>query len=59
MVFVAVPDSIAAAFSAHLEADGVRPYGTAKQRWCTHLDVSRDDVDAAIASVDRFFSARR
>ena len=24
--------------------------GTAKQRWCTHLDVSRADVDAAIAS---------
>ena len=59
MVFVAVPESIAAAFSAHLEADGVRPYGTAKQRWCTHLDVSRADVDTAIASVDRFFAARR
>jgi threonine aldolase len=59
MVFVVVPDAIATAFSAHLEADGVRPYGTTKQRWCTHLDVSRADVDAAIASVDRFFKARR
>ena len=59
MVFVAVPESIATAFSAHLEADGVRPYGTAKQRWCTHLDVSRADVDTAIRSVDRFFAARR
>jgi threonine aldolase len=59
MVFVVVPESIATAFTAHLEADGVRPYGTAKQRWCTHLDVSRADVDAAIASIDRFFAARR
>jgi len=59
MVFVTVPQPIAAAFASHLEADGVRPYGTAKQRWCTHLDVSRADVDTAIASVDRFFAARR
>ncbi len=56
MVFVVVPDKIAAPFAAHLAADGVRPYGTARQRWCTHLDVSTADVDAAIASVDRFFS---
>jgi len=59
MVFVAVPESISAAFTAHLTADGIRPYGTTKQRWCTHLDVSRADVDAAIASVDRFFAKRR
>jgi threonine aldolase len=59
MVFVVVPESIAAAFSAHLEKDGVRPYGAAKQRWCTHLDVSRADIDTAIASVDRFFAGRR
>jgi threonine aldolase len=58
MVFVAVPDKIAAPFAAHLAADGVRPYGTARQRWCTHLDVSTADVDAAIASVDRFFRER-
>jgi threonine aldolase len=68
MVFVGVPETIAAAFSAHLAAEGVRPYGapegvrpsgTARQRWCTHLDVARADVDAAIASVDRFFAQRR
>ena len=46
-------------FAAHLEADGVRPYGTTRQRWCTHLDVARADVDAAIACVDRFFASRR
>jgi len=68
MVFVGVPETIAAAFNAHLAAEGVRPYGaaeavrpsgTARQRWCTHLDVARADVDAAIASVDRFFAQRR
>ena len=58
MVFVVVPDNIAAPFTAHLAADGVRPYGTARQRWCTHLDVARADVDAAIACVDRFFAKR-
>jgi threonine aldolase len=58
MVFVAVPDDIASAFAAHLAADGVRPYGTTRQRWCTHLDVTRADIDAAIACVDRFFARR-
>jgi threonine aldolase len=58
MVFVGVPESIAAAFTAHLAAEGVRPYGTMRQRWCTHLDVARADIDAAIASVDRFFAQR-
>jgi threonine aldolase len=59
MVFVTVPATIAAAFNAHLAAEGVRPYGAARQRWCTHLDVARADVDAAIACVDRFFAPRR
>jgi threonine aldolase len=58
MVFVTVPEGIAAAFAAHLEAAGVRPYGTTRQRWCTHLDVARADVDEAIACVDRFFAGR-
>jgi len=59
MVFVGVPETIAAAFNAHLAAEGVRPYGTARQRWCTHLDVARADIDAALACVDRFFAQRR
>ena len=59
MVFVTVPADIAAALAAHLAADGVLPYGTTRQRWCTHLDVARADVDAAIACVDRFFAQRR
>jgi len=58
MVFVAVRPDVAAAFSAHLEAHGVRPYGVTHQRWCTHLDVARADVDAAIACVDGFFAGR-
>ena len=58
MVFVDVPEALAAAFAAHLSADGIRPYGTKRQRWCTHLDVARADIDAAIASVDRFFAPR-
>ena len=58
MVFVGVPENIAAAFAAHLAAEGVRPYGSTRQRWCTHLDVARADVDAAIACVDRFFMGR-
>jgi hypothetical protein len=68
MVFVGVPETIAAAFNAHLAAEGVRPYGAAegvrssgpaRHRWCTHLDVARADIDAAIACVDRFFARRR
>jgi threonine aldolase len=58
MVFVGVPENIAAAFAAYLAAEGVRPHGTTRQRWCTHLDVTRADVDAAIACVDRFFADR-
>ena len=58
MVFVGVPETIAAPFNAHLAAEGVRPYGTTRQRWCTHLDVARADIDAAIACVDRFFARR-
>jgi len=58
MVFVTVRADIADAFAQHLAAAGVRPYGTTRQRWCTHLDVSRGDIDAAIACVDRFFAQR-
>jgi len=58
MVFVGVPEDIAVAFASHLAAAGVRPYGTTRQRWCTHLDVTHADVDAAIACVDSFFAGR-
>jgi threonine aldolase len=57
MVFVAVPEPIASAFSAHLAADGILITGTTRQRWVTHLDVGADDVDRAIDSVDAYFRA--
>ncbi len=59
MVFVGVPPAIAAAFAAHLAADGVLITGTTRQRWVTHLDVGAADVDRALASVDRFFDEAR
>ena len=58
MVFVTVRADVAEAFAEHLAAAGVRPYGVARQRWCTHLDVSRADIDAAIACADQFFARR-
>jgi threonine aldolase len=58
MVFVAVADDIAPAFTAHLAAAGVAITGTTQQRWVTHLDVTRADVDAAIAVVDSYFARR-
>ncbi|NDP42430.1 MAG: low-specificity L-threonine aldolase [Aromatoleum sp.] len=58
MVFVGVPADIATAFAAHLGAAGVDITGTTRQRWVTHLDVARADVDTAIAAVDRFFTRR-
>jgi threonine aldolase len=58
IVFVSVPDPIAGDFAAHLASAGLLLTGTTRQRWCTHLDVSVADVDAAVASVDRFFAHR-
>jgi len=58
MVFVGVRAEIAVAFAAHLAANAIQITGTTRQRWVTHLDVARSDVDAAIASVDRFFASR-
>jgi threonine aldolase len=58
MVFVTMSETIAGPFAAHLEAAGVRPYGTTRQRWCTHLDVARADIDLVIDCVDRFFARR-
>ena len=59
MVFVGARAEVAAAFAAHLAAEGIQITGTTRQRWVTHLDVARADVDAAIASVGRFFASRR
>ena len=59
MVFVGVEPGRANAFAAHLAAQGVLVTGTAKQRWVTHLDVARADVDRALAVVDAFFAGGR
>ena len=53
---LSVDEAIAAAFATHLAAEGVRPYGTTRQRWCTHLDVTREDIDRSLACVDGFFA---
>jgi len=58
MVFVTVPVDIATAFAAHLGAAGVDITGSTRQRWVTHLDVARADVDTAIAAAERFFARR-
>ncbi len=58
MVFVTVAEDLAPAFAAHLSAAGVAITGTTQQRWVTHLDVTRADVDAAITVVDSFFAGR-
>jgi threonine aldolase len=56
MVFVDAPAAIADAFAKHLDAEGVRMIGTTHQRWVTHLDIARADVERAIAVVDAFFA---
>jgi threonine aldolase len=59
MVFVAVREGSADGFAAHLAANGVQITGTAHQRWVTHLDVRRADVERAIGVVDAFFAGHR
>jgi threonine aldolase len=66
IVFVRVEDTIAAPFAEHLTEHGVRTTGSSGrygqglvQRWVTHLDVSRADVDRALAIAARFFEQRR
>ncbi len=56
MIFVGVRDDLADSFAAHLAAAGVQITGTQQQRWVTHLDVSSEDVDHAVAVVDAFFA---
>ncbi len=56
MVFVTVREGRADGFAEHLAANGVQITGSAHQRWVTHLDVGRADVDRAIGVVDAFFA---
>jgi len=56
MVFVSMPAASADEFARHVATAGVQMLGTSQQRWVTHLDVSRADVDRAVAVVDAFFA---
>lgn len=61
LVFVQVAAEIAPAFSAHLAAHGIgvtSAYGATQQRWVTHLDISAEAVEAALAVVRTFFDGR-
>ena len=63
LVWVTVSGARSAAFSDFLAAEGIGitggypgSTGVAQQRWVTHLDVSDEDVEGALALVDRFFA---
>ena len=52
-----VPEPLFAAFNTHLKSHGVVVSGAyGKQRWVTHLDVSRNDVERAVDLAALFFS---
>ncbi|WP_374334681.1 low-specificity L-threonine aldolase [Leeia sp.] len=58
IVFVRVPPAVAEAFASHLLQHGILITGTTLQRWVTHLDVNRSQVDAAIRIARQFFESR-
>ncbi len=52
-----VPAPLLDAFNAHLKTHDVFVSGAyGKQRWVTHLDVSRDDINSALEIVAAFFA---
>ena len=54
-----VPTRLFADFSAHLKSHGVLVSGTyGKQRWVTHLDISRRDIERAAEITSLFFAER-
>jgi len=61
MVFVQVARDLAPAFAEHLVRHGIgvtSAYGATRQRWVTHLDISDEAVETALAVVHDFFSAQ-
>ncbi len=61
ILFVNVKTDIAPSFAAFLASKGIgltSTYGALQQRWVTHLDVSREDVDFAVAAAKEFFATR-
>ncbi len=58
IVWVTVVAEKSAAFSDFVAAEGfgiTGGYGSAQQRWVTHLDVGAEAVERAIAAAERFF----
>lgn len=56
ILWVDADPDIAERFDAHLAANGVGvTSGYGKQRWVTHLDVSDEDIEGALAVVGDFF----
>jgi threonine aldolase len=53
MVWVKVAEPLAGRLEAELAREGVLASGASTMRFVTHLDVTRDDVDAVIAAVRR------
>lgn len=57
ILWVGADGSIAERFDAYLAEEGIGVIGRyGQQRWVTHLDVSDDDVEGALALVDKFFA---
>jgi threonine aldolase len=57
ILWAEVPSALFAPFDAHLRAHGVLVSGAyGRQRWVTHLDVSRADVERALEIVALFFA---
>lgn len=57
ILWVGADGSIAERFDAYLAEKGIGVIGRyGQQRWVTHLDVSDDDVEGALALVDKFFA---
>ena len=57
ILWIDVPEPLFAAFNTHLKSHGVGVSGAyGKQRWVTHLDISRNDVERAVDLVARFFA---
>ena len=57
ILWAEVPAPLFDAFNAHLKSHDVLVSGAyGKQRWVTHLDVSRDDINRALEIVAAFFA---
>lgn len=56
ILWVSMEEELGTKFTRFLAENGIGITGSYGQRWVTHLDISDEDVDAALAVVDRFFA---